>query len=162
MVIEDMSEIKLEIGVKSGFPDVFGNALKQKIEADLGISLKKIQCLNVFNFQTDLLAQELNHVAKSLLIDPVLEHYAIGKDLYSKFAWQITVELHANMDDTLGEIAMTGIKDLGISLNEEARIRTAKKYLLYGKLSKSQVTEIAEKILANVMIENYVVEKGGK
>ncbi len=152
---------KVEVGVKQGYLDVLGASVKQKIKEDLKLSgIESISCLDVFQIHSALSEKDLEFTARNLLMDPVIHSFSINKELHLKYSWQITVELHKNMDDTLGKMTLKGIKDLGLPVTPEDFVRTARKYVIQGKLVQTQVKEIAEKVLANNLIEHYEISKG--
>ncbi|MCJ7693572.1 MAG: phosphoribosylformylglycinamidine synthase subunit PurL, partial [Sedimentisphaerales bacterium] len=94
---------------------------------------------------------------KELLTDSVSEQYYIGRSgapAGLAKATLIEVHLKSGVTDPVAESVMTAMADMGVTAQN---VRTARKYILLGKISQTQTDTIARKILANDCIEDVII-----
>jgi phosphoribosylformylglycinamidine synthase len=68
----------------------------------------------------------------------------------------IEVWYKKGVTDTVSESVIKAVKDLGIE--KEIKVKTGYRYYLYGKVSQPVLNDIATKLLANTLIQEYVVQ----
>jgi phosphoribosylformylglycinamidine synthase len=68
----------------------------------------------------------------------------------------IEVWYKKGVTDTVSESVIKAVKDLGIE--KEIKVKTGHKYYLYGKISQTVLNDIATKLLANTLVQEYVVQ----
>jgi phosphoribosylformylglycinamidine synthase len=68
----------------------------------------------------------------------------------------IEVWYKKGVTDTVSESVIKAVKDLGIE--KEIKVKTRHKYYLYGKVSPTVLNDIATKLLANTLVQEYVVQ----
>lgn len=154
-----MSSHRIELGLKKGFFDAIGSSVKKDIEEDLLIkSITKVSYVDVFYFNANISINELKNLVEAIFLDEVINVYSINENLFDDFDYSITVKYHQGITDNLAIVAETAIKDFGIQLKENESIKTARKYYFKGKLSVKQLKTIAEKLLANTLIESFEIE----
>ena len=78
---------------------------------------------------------------------------------YFTQSFEIKVQLHAGMLDVVGDTVLQSLADLGVRFPSNARVRTARKYLLTGALTEKQVNRIARELVCNELIETFTVRK---
>jgi phosphoribosylformylglycinamidine synthase len=152
---------RVEVSVKSGFPDPRGKALLTDIR-DLGIStVDRVRVSNVYLLEGGLSREELNIISQELLADPVVEQYSIGEAplaaIDDKNAHAIEVAYNPGVMDPVEESVRKGILDLSITTVES--VKTAKRYYLSGELSASDVELICNKLLVNSVIQHVVTSR---
>ena len=160
----------VEVGCKPGVKDVLGLAVKARLEEDLFVKgIRKAAFVDVYRLECGLSPKELGRVAAELLCDPVTQAYSIDRPVQTGFDWAVTVSFHKNVTDNVGIAAREGVEDLlGRKLGENERVYYDRKYLFWGKpadapggaLSEETVKEIAEKALANDLVESWRLERG--
>ncbi len=69
--------------------------------------------------------------------------------------WTVEVWPKKGVTDTVAESTRKGIWDMGIK--GVKKVRTGKKYLLFGPLSSKEIETICQRLLANKVIQNYSV-----
>jgi phosphoribosylformylglycinamidine synthase subunit PurSL len=152
---------RIEVYLKSGFPDVRGQGLVKDI-GDLGIySVSSAWVVDVYFLNAELTADELDLICSRLLADPVTQLYshvgASGRPAYLKGEYHVEVAYNPGVTDPVQDTALKAIQDLGIS--SVKAVRTARLYILQGKLKPEELTTIGQRLLVNPIIQ-HVVEAG--
>ncbi len=156
----------VEVGCKPGVKDVLGQAVKARLEEDLGVQgLRKVAFVDVYRLECALSPAEAGKIAAELLCDPVTQVPSVNRPVESGFDWAVTVSFHKNVTDNVGMATKEGVEDLlGRKLGEGERVYYDRKYLFWGEpassLSEETLKEIAAKALANDMVESWKLEKG--
>ena len=151
---------RVEVSVKSGFPDPRGEALQADIR-DLGIStVNRVRVSNIYLLEGGLSPEEVNIICRELLADPVVEQYSIGAAppaLEDENTHAIEVAYNPGVMDPVEESVKKGIRDLGITKLES--VKTAKRYYLSGKLLPGDIELISSKLLVNSVIQHVVTSR---
>ncbi|MCM8781020.1 MAG: phosphoribosylformylglycinamidine synthase subunit PurL [Candidatus Omnitrophica bacterium] len=151
---------RIEVRDKPGLFDAIGEGIRKDI-FDLGIrSIRKVNFIQVYNLEGDLSKEEAVFIAANLLTDKVTQDFSFRpfKPLH-KDAHIVEVAYNAGVMDPTEESVLKGIRDLGITTVD--KVKTAKKYLLYGKITPRQLKLISEKLLYNKLIQ-HIVKKPGR
>jgi phosphoribosylformylglycinamidine synthase len=148
---------RFEVFNRSGIADVHGNGVLTDIK-EMGInSVEAVQSAKVFMIEADFDKSYAKRLAQELLTDPVCEEYYIGRSgapAGLAKATLIEVHLKSGVTDPVAESVMAAIADMGTKADN---VRTARKYILLGEVSQSQIDTIAKKILANDCIEDVII-----
>ena len=151
-------QYKIEVVDKPGIFDAVGQGVRKDI-LDLGInSVKEVKFIQVYTLEGNLSENQVVKICDELLTDKVVQDYTIktsepaGAPGHKQFI--IEVAYNPGVMDPVEASVLKGIQDLGI-LGVES-VKTAKKYILYGKLSTSQIKTISEKLLYNKLIQHVV------
>ncbi|TRZ93407.1 phosphoribosylformylglycinamidine synthase, partial [bacterium] len=149
-------QYKIEVVDKPGIFDAVGQGVKKDI-LDLGIgSVKEVKFIQVYILEGTLSGGQVINICEELLTDKVAQDYKIlsaGPGARLKANQQIVeVAYNPGVMDPVEASVLKGISDLGI---EGARsVKTAKKYILYGKLSARHLKTLSEKLLYNKLIQH--------
>ena len=152
---------RVEIKEKAGIGVPSGGGVLRDI-ADLGItSLTRVDVSHIYTIKAAFSEDQILTAASRLLADPVTQDYrcfpldrrAAGP-LLSQNCTEIEVAHNPGVMDPVEASTMKGLKDLGLEPVEW--VRTAKKYYLYGSLTKRQADLIVEKVLSNKLIQHAV------
>jgi len=148
---------RFEVVNRRGFADVHGSNVLDDIR-ELGVgSVEAVQSAKVFLIEADFDDGFAMRVGSELLADPICEEYYIGRSSAPAGlakAMLIEVHLKSGVTDPVAESVMTAISDMG---GRAEHVRTARKYVLLGDISRKQSDTIAKKILANDCIEVCVI-----
>jgi phosphoribosylformylglycinamidine synthase II len=150
---------RIEIKEKDGFYDAVGESVKKDI-VDLGFKKKIKDVKFVYVYLIEARAQEpdIRRICEELLIDPVTQDYSFrGSVCDEKGCKVVEIAYNPGVMDPVEESAKKAIKDLGIE--GVAQVKTAKKYLIKGNLSKKEILSISEKTLFNKVIQHAVKGK---
>ncbi|MDD5771831.1 MAG: phosphoribosylformylglycinamidine synthase subunit PurL [bacterium] len=153
-----MNTYKVEIGCKNKIYDISGHGIKSKIK-DLGIStVKEAIELKTFYFEGDLTLTEMETICQKFLADPIIEEYAVNSNLFIEKSFSV-IEINTNPGVLVlwSDAIKKGVKSLGIKKYFE--VKTGRKYLLGGTLSKNELDLISEKLLYNKVIEHRIKDK---
>ncbi len=71
--------------------------------------------------------------------------------------WEVRISYKKGVQDSEGESTLTGLKALGF--DEIKKVGTAKVYVIEGRLSKKQVEEMCQRLLANPVSQDYTISK---
>jgi phosphoribosylformylglycinamidine synthase len=136
---------------------VAGNGVLEEVR-EFGIrSVEAVQSAKVFLIEGDFDKAFAERVGKELLADAVCEEYYIGRSKApAGLAKGTLIEVHlkSGVTDPVAQSVTAAIADMGV---EVEHVRTARKYILLGEVSQSQVDTIAKRILANDCIEEYLI-----
>ncbi|MCJ7692437.1 MAG: phosphoribosylformylglycinamidine synthase subunit PurS, partial [Sedimentisphaerales bacterium] len=142
-----MRQWRFEVFSREHSADVHGNSVLEDIR-ELGIdSVEAVQSAKVFliEVEADFDKKFAERLAKELLTDSVSEQYYIGRSgapAGLAKATLIEVHLKSGVTDPVAESVMTAMTDMGVTAQN---VRTARKYILLGKISQTQTDTIARK-----------------
>ncbi|HSW58724.1 MAG TPA: phosphoribosylformylglycinamidine synthase subunit PurL [Dehalococcoidales bacterium] len=149
---------RIEVRLKPHLPDPSGRGLVKDIQ-DLGIQgIVDVRVVEVYWLESNLAQDKLELIAGSLLADKITQDYWYGQTEVVKDnanGYQIIeVAYNAGVTDPVKDSVMKAIRDLGI-LNVRA-VATAKKYLLRGQVTPSEMDTIASRLLVNPIVQHVV------
>ncbi|MFA5260561.1 MAG: AIR synthase-related protein, partial [Candidatus Omnitrophota bacterium] len=152
---------RVEVKEKLGGGEPSGSGVLRDI-ADLGItSLTRVDVSQFYTIKAALSEEQILTAASRLLADPVTQDYfcsplepTAAGSLSPQTCTEIEVAHNPGVMDPVEASTMKGMKDLGLESVEW--VRTAKKYYLYGTLTKRQINLIVEKVLSNKLIQHAV------
>ncbi|MHC4267464.1 MAG: phosphoribosylformylglycinamidine synthase subunit PurL [Planctomycetota bacterium] len=168
-------ETRIEVFTKENFPDTIGNKVASEI-VNIGItSIAEIRVVQVYLVDGDLSKEDIKRVCGELLIDGLTQDYVCVNGLSSlpdniqaekvQFGhrWRnydtiytIEVARKRGVMDPVESTVIKGIKDLCLTVKS---VKTARRFLIAGLLTIDQVEDIANKILANKIIEDVFIDK---
>lgn len=152
-----MKQWRFEVFNKPAFADVHGDSILENIR-ELGISsLEAVQSARVFLIEADFDNSFAERLAQELLTDPVCEQFFIGRSKApAGLAKATLIEIHlkSGVTDPVAESVVTAIADMGV---KAGNVRTARKYVLLGQISQSQIETVTKKVLANDCIEDCII-----
>jgi phosphoribosylformylglycinamidine synthase len=149
---------KIEVREKPGVFDAVGEGLKKDIY-DLGIkTVLEVNFIQVYIVEGDIGEEDAARICRELLVDGVYQDYSLCalNSPQAPVSGHLVVEVAYNpgVMDPVEQSVLKGIRDLGIEgINS---VRTAKKYLLKGKISPARLKIISEKLLYNKLIQHIV------
>ena len=148
---------RIEISLKKHVPDARGLGLVEDI-ADLGIkSVSTALVRDVYYLDAKLAPKQLDLIGRELLADPVTQEYsidAISTEAKKTGAHVIEVAYKAGVVDPVEETVLIGLRDLNIK--GVKAVKTAKLYILEGKLTAKQLDNISGKLLVNPIIHHVI------
>ncbi|MFA5092600.1 MAG: phosphoribosylformylglycinamidine synthase subunit PurL [Candidatus Omnitrophota bacterium] len=151
-------QYKIEVVDKPGIFDAVGQGVTKDI-LDLGISgVKEVKFIQVYTLEGNLAQGQVISICQELLTDPVAQDYTILLDTSNNHSknYQHIVEVAYNpgVMDPVEASVLKGIKDLGITCVDS--VKTAKKYIIFGKISSATLKIISDKLLYNKLIQHVV------
>lgn len=150
---------KIDIKDKSGIFDAVGEGIKKDI-LDLGInSVQTVHFSQIYNIDGELSDDEVKTICKELFVDKISQNYFINEpneenEPNAQNVFTIKVAYNPGVMDPVEESTLKGIRDLGIE--GVTSVKTAKKYLMRGRLTEAQLKIISEKLLYNKLIQHVV------
>src|SRR3989338_2038734 len=146
---------RIEIKDKPGIFDAVGSAIEKDIR-DLGItSVRSVHFTQVYNIEGDISAEDIKTISEEFLVDKISQAYNLQLTTYNlKDFHVIEVAYNPGVMDPAQDSVLKGIKDLGIE--GATSVKTAKKYLIKGRLTQGQLKTISEKLLYNKLIQHIV------
>jgi len=147
---------RVEIREKSGFFDAAGAAVKKDIEA-LGFKgrIKSVNTAQVYLIRGEITKSSIKKICEELLIDPITQTYSCdGSFRDEPGVTAVEIAYNPGVMDPVEESLKKALGDLGIKDIEA--VRTAKRYLIKGSLSISEIRQVAEKVLYNKVIQHLV------
>jgi len=148
---------RIEIILKKHVPDARGLGLVEDI-ADLGIkSVSTALVRDVYYLDAKLTPKQLDLIGRELLADPVTQEYGIDSvsaEAKKAGVHVIEVAYKAGVVDPVEETVLIGLRDLNIK--GVKAVKTAKLYILEGKLTGKQLEDISAKLLVNPIIHHVI------
>ena len=151
-------QYKIEITDKAGVFDAVGEGILRDI-LDLGInSVKRVKFIQVYTIEGDISDIQIEKICKELLADMISQEYVVGGvetgSVQPEGQFIIEVAYNPGVMDPVEDSTLKGIRDLGIEAL--LSIKTAKKYIIQGKLSQPELKTISDKLLYNKLIQHIV------
>ncbi len=150
---------RIEIKKKDGFYDAVGESVKKDI-IDLGFKnkIKDVKFVYVYLIEADSQESDIRRICEELLIDPVTQDYSYRQNVSNEKEYKrAEIAYNPGVMDPVEDSVKKAIKDLGIE--GISQVKTSKKYLIKGKLSKKEILSISEKVLFNKVIQHTVKDK---
>ena len=143
-------------------PDVFDSFSDGTFKsiADLGIkSISKVHTIQVYLIEGKIDESQVQKICSELLADHITQEYryTLNRNFLEKNTENLRVveiAYHPGVMDPVEESTIKGIRDLGIESVKS--VRTSKKYLLYGSVSRNDLEIIINKVLSNKLIQHVV------
>ena len=149
---------RIEVALKSALSDPAGEAVRSRVREDLGISIAGARVIDVFTLNADLTGDELEKVRCELFTDPIIQESAINRSLAYDYDCVIEVGFLPGVTDNVGRSSQEGLQDThGRTLTKGEGVYKSTLYVLKG-VDKVTAERIASKLLANELIEQYVVK----
>jgi phosphoribosylformylglycinamidine (FGAM) synthase PurS component len=153
---------KIEVSNQKGFPDKHGEHVCHDVK-DIGIAgASKVKYCTVYKIEGDVTGLDITRIASELLIDPITEEYnadtqdSADKQKPAKGEHIIEVWLKGGVTDTVAESVQKAVKDLGIT--KPLKVKTGHKFTFSGTATTATIKQIAEKLLANPMVQEYTLQ----
>jgi len=154
---------RVEVALKPGITDAFGNSIRKQIEEDLRINVDSVQTIDVYTVTASLALEQVEAVARDLLTDPITQEYRINEGFTRQFSVAIEVGYKPGVTDNVGATTVEGIEDLlGTKFSPTESVHTSKLYLLSGNISKEEAEGICLGLLANPLIEHFQIWRAGE
>jgi len=149
---------RIEVFVKNEYADPVGANVKSEIETFGFADVKRVRVLQVYIFFGKLTDNELESIAKKLLVDSVTQDYLCASDfshpsLRNKFHI-IEISRKPGVMDPVEQSVIKALRDINISVHG---VKTAHKYLIDADISAEDLHTIATKVLANTNIEDIFI-----
>lgn len=160
-------ESRIEVFTKKEFPDVLGNEAKSEIE-NIGItSVDEIRIVQMYLLDGDLSQEEIRRICDELLTDKLTQGYIFEGSISDKKrsglkkgegsdSYSVDVVRKRGVMDPVEATVMKGVKDLGLRIDS---VKTARRFLITGKLTAQQIETVADKILSNRTIEDVFINE---
>ncbi len=167
-------ETRIEVFTKEHFTDSIGNEIASEVEHIGIISVDEIRLVQVYLVEGDLSGEDIERICSELLVDGLTQDYICidgppnqpdgeqAKKIKLGPKWQgnnvhaIEVTRKRGVMDPVESTVVKGIKDLGLIARS---VKTAKRFLIAGKITTDQLESIANKVLANKIIEDVFIDK---
>ncbi|MEE9260850.1 MAG: phosphoribosylformylglycinamidine synthase subunit PurS, partial [Candidatus Scalindua sediminis] len=168
-------ERRIEVFTKKDFPDTLGNEIKSEIE-NIGItSVDEIRIAQVYLIDGDLSTEDVKCICNELLTDGLTQDCVCynglsdsstnvwagpsaeraGKKRHKdNVVYTIEVARKQGVMDPVESTVIKGIRDLGLDAKS---VKTTRKFLITGVLTLDQAETIANKVLANKIIEDVFI-----
>ena len=152
---------RIEIGFKEGVRDSLGEKIKRRIVENLHIKVDSVKTIDVHTIDGNLTRKELELAATGPLSDPITQNFAINSGLADRFDWMIEVGFRPGVTDNVGKTAREAIELLLGKLPDRLfGVHTSRQYVIEGPIGSDDAERIASSLLANDLIERYVIVDG--
>src|SRR3954470_6135209 len=135
--------------------DPVGEAVRHQI-AEFGSDVGPIETARIFLVDTDADTADIVRAARELLADPVAEKSELvapgGDDNGDS---RIEIHLKPGVMDPVASSTEMALRDMGLPVRE---VRTGRAYRIKGRVDQRELKRIAERVLANGVIESVHFE----
>lgn len=145
---------RIEVGFKKGIKDALGDSTRKRIVEDLHINVENVRTLDVYTIDADISIEQIKVLGEELFADPVIQEYS-HKPLAKDFSWLIEVGFKPGVTDNVGATAKKASED--ILKTTIKGVYFSRQYLINGKITKEDADKIAGGLLANTLIERWVI-----
>lgn len=144
---------RVEVRPRPGVPDARAESLRARA-ASLGYPLSGARSARVYFIEATLSDAERRRIAESLLVDPVVEEYALGARPASKGDAHIEVHPLPGVMDPAAQSVRDAIRAL---LGRDASVSTGVRFDLSG-VSADDARAIGERLVANKVIHRLTLD----
>lgn len=152
-------EALIEVGYREGVFDANGGGIKKDV-VDLDIKgVREVRTHQLYLLEGKISAEGARFISENILCDPVTQYYKLlqradsGKANGSNGHYAVEVWFKKGVTDNVGTSVKKAIDDLEIK--GVAAVRSGRKFILEGKLTKSEAINITTRLLANEVVEEY-------
>jgi phosphoribosylformylglycinamidine synthase II len=150
---------RIEVAMKPDLPDPVGSGVKARLAEDLGIEVEDVRAIDVYTIAADLTPEELERVRTDLFTDPIIQVSAVDRSLARDCDYVVEVGFRPGVTDNVGRSSAEGIADtLGRDLRPGEAVYKSTQYTFKGKLDAESCERIARDLLANSLIQRWVVK----
>ncbi|RJP29657.1 MAG: phosphoribosylformylglycinamidine synthase subunit PurL [Candidatus Omnitrophota bacterium] len=150
---------KIEIKDKAEVFDAIGEGIKRDI-FDLGIyDVEDVKFIQIYIIKDSITPDDVKKICEEVLLDSVSQEYSFSKtsqinNSFGNNTHVVEVAYNPGVMDPVEESSLKAIRDIGISA--VTSIKTAKKYIIKGRLNNHQLKIICDKLLYNKLIQHIV------
>ncbi len=151
---------RIEIKEKPGIFDSVGAGVHHDI-IDLGInSVKDVRVVSIFMIEGDVTRENAETICRELLVDQVVQEYSYSDHPVTnpvqknKGVRVVEVAYNPGVMDPVETSTLKGIRDLGI--HGVRSVRTARRFIIEGKVSERELEIITDKALMNKLVQHAV------
>jgi phosphoribosylformylglycinamidine synthase len=145
---------RIEVANCKKWRDSRGESVKKQIRSFLKLPVDKVRTRDVYTICADISPAQSAQIAAELS-NPVLQKGISGETRKTACDWLIVVGFRPGVTDNVGRSAHEAIGDIiGRKLRDDEFVFSSVEYLIYSrKLQRRDLETIAQKILANALIE---------
>jgi len=149
---------RIEVGLKNEVPDARGERVRRRIRDHLGIALERVETIDVYTVDAALSAEEIEAAASGPFSDPVIQDFAVNGPVPGEFDVLIEVGFRPGVTDNVGRTSKEAIQYLTGRLFEPGEsVYTSVQYRLRGNIDPQNAEKIAADILANSLIQRWMI-----
>ncbi|MBD3203054.1 phosphoribosylformylglycinamidine synthase, partial [Candidatus Woesearchaeota archaeon] len=149
---------RIEVSLKNKVKDPRGESIKKRVKNELNIELESVRTTNVYTINFSLKQDILENIGKELFTDKVIETFSVDNPLAKDFDYIVEKGFKPGVTDNIGRTAKKNLEFfLDKKLKDTQKVFYSIQYHIKGDISKNQVKKIAERILGNKLIENFII-----
>ncbi|MDP2919517.1 MAG: phosphoribosylformylglycinamidine synthase subunit PurL [Dehalococcoidia bacterium] len=147
---------RIEVRLKPHLPDARALGLVKDISDSSIKTAQSASVTDVYYLDARLPKAQVEAICRELLADPVTQDYAYDAPVgeTESGCHDIEVAYNAGVVDPVEESVMKAIRDLGIT--SVKAVKTAKRYIISGRVTAKQMEEISSKLLVNPIIQHTI------
>ncbi len=150
---------RIEVGLKPEIRDARGEKIKRRIGDDLQIKIQGVRTVDVYTVDAAATRDEIREIASGPFLDPVIQVFSVNRPIENDFDWAIEVGYRPGVTDNVGRTAREAVELLlGRKFKPEEGVYTSVLYLLRGSLTAEGAEKIATGLLANTLIQRFVIK----
>ncbi len=149
---------RIEVCFKDSVKDALGEKVQRRIRDVFDLELSRVATAEVYTVDFEITPDELELLASGPYSDPVIQRYRVDGPVAEGFDWLVEVGLLPGVTDNTGRTALEAASlCLGRTFAPHEHIYASRQYLLRGDLNAGQVEAIASRLLANELIQRFIM-----
>jgi phosphoribosylformylglycinamidine synthase subunit PurSL len=151
---------RIEVGLLADVRDAHGEKTARRIREDLKIDVSGVRVVSVFTVDAELGRQELSTIAENLLVDPIIQRYAIDAPFSADdpFDFAVEVAFLPGVTDNVGRTAREGVSLIFPDrLAADQKIYASLQYRIRGLIDRAGAERIAAGLLGNPLIQRFTI-----
>ena len=152
---------RIEVKSKPGFRDAAGEDVRARLAEDLGVTVDRVNVINVYTIHAELGEPEADRVRAELFTDPITQMSTVNASLAADLDCDYIIEVgyRPGVTDNVGRSSAEGVADtLGRPFTSGEAVYFSQQFALKGDLSTKACERIARDLLANNLIQRWTIK----
>ncbi len=148
----------IEVAVRNPDMDVEAKAALHDLQEYGLTELTQARSVRLFSLHGVLTPREVDHIAAELLADPIVEMFSVNQNVFpsrDKLDHVIEISRRQGVMEPSEASALKGVRELGFKAEW---LRTGKRFVFNGPVSKNALYTAVTRIIANPVIEQVAID----
>jgi len=154
---------RIETAMKGEFPDPRGERVRREIRELFGISLDAVRSVDVYTVDAEIDEAILQTAMNEAFCDPITQVCRADGAVVIDFDWSVEVSYRPGVTDNVGRTAREALENIaGRPFRDEEKVYSSIRWVLSGHLDQGEVEQIADRLLANPLIQKTTIVSRGE
>ncbi|GAB4301714.1 MAG: phosphoribosylformylglycinamidine synthase subunit PurS [Desulfuromonadia bacterium] len=154
---------RIETAIRGEFPDPRGERVRREIHELFGVRLDEVRSVDVYTIDADIDESILETAMAEALCDPVIQLCRADVPVVTDFDWSIEVSYRPGVTDNVGRTAREALENIaGRPFQDDEKVFSSTRWVLWGTLTRDEAELIADRLLANSLIQKTTIVSRGE